>query len=488
MRLEKNNDYCATVVAIKTKVQLPKCDNVVAAMIFGNSVIVGKDTPEGEVGLFFPVETQLSHEFLSKNNLYRHQELNADQEKKGYFEDSRRIRAVKFRGYPSEGFFIPIESLTNLGLKTLPEIGQEFNVIEGIQICEKYIPKSERVKQVQGQKKPKKAAVKISRLVDNQFRLHPDTAQLKKNIHEIHPDDMISMSSKWHGTSFVVGNVLTVKPLKWKNRLAKRLGVEVEEQVYDSIWSSRKVVKGVTSYLETFSGNLKSKFRRALLSLWLPGFLKTKLQNKENAYQSIFGKGPGFYGYDLWEEIKNQIHDLLPKGVTVYGEAVGYLNTGKCIQKGYHYGAKPNTFDIYIYRVTYTNPDGFVFEFSWPQMTEFCATRGLKMVKEFFYGYAKDVFPDLMLTCTGEDWLEKWQEAFLTELLACKAFDMGDVKCKANNYEVPAEGLVLRKDFLQRCEAFKLKNFSFLSHETAELDKGEVDIETAQSVEAEEEV
>ena len=122
MRLEKNNDYCATVVAIKTKVQLPKCDNVVAAMIFGNSVIVGKDTPEGEVGLFFPVETQLSHEFLSKNNLYRHQELNADQEKKGYFEDSRRIRAVKFRGYPSEGFFIPIESLTNLGLKTLPEI------------------------------------------------------------------------------------------------------------------------------------------------------------------------------------------------------------------------------------------------------------------------------------------------------------------------------------------------------------------------------
>ena len=57
---------------------------------------------------------------------------------------------------------------------------------------------------------------------------------------------------------------------------------------------------------------------------------------------------------------------------------------------------------------------------------------------------------------------------------------MGDVMCKTNNYEVPAEGVVLRKDFLHRSEAFKLKNFRFFLHETKELDSGELDIESAQ--------
>lgn len=39
----------------------------------------------------FPLETQLSHEFVSQNNLYRNAELNKDQSQKGYFEENKDV-------------------------------------------------------------------------------------------------------------------------------------------------------------------------------------------------------------------------------------------------------------------------------------------------------------------------------------------------------------------------------------------------------------
>ena len=67
----ENPNYCAVVVALSTFVDLPNCDNVKAALIFGNSVIVAKSAQSGEVGLFFPVETQLDEKFCGANNLFR---------------------------------------------------------------------------------------------------------------------------------------------------------------------------------------------------------------------------------------------------------------------------------------------------------------------------------------------------------------------------------------------------------------------------------
>ena len=43
---------------------------------------------------------------------------------------------------------------------------------------------------------------------------------------------------------------------------------------------------------------------------------------------------------------------------------------------------------------------------------------------------------------------------------------------------VPAEGIVIRIDHLDRCEAYKLKSFAFLEGETKALDAGETDLET----------
>ena len=46
---------------------------------------------------------------------------------------------------------------------------------------------------------------------------------------------------------------------------------------------------------------------------------------------------------------------------------------------------------------------------------------------------------------------------------------MGDAMCSDNNYKVPAEGVVLRKDHLHTSEAYKLKNFAFLKKESEDL-------------------
>lgn len=84
--------------------------------------------------------------------------------------------------------------------------------------------------------------------------------------------------------------------------------------------------------------------------------------------------------------------------------------------------------------MTYTNPDGRVYEFSARQVQQWCVKEGLKPVEEYYYGYAKDLYPDLSVS-------EHWNENSLSE-------------------------------------AYKLKCIKFLEGESKSLDKGEVDIET----------
>lgn len=183
----KNKNYCATVVEIKTLVPLANCDNVVHAIIMGNSVVVSKETKIGDIGLFFPVETALSEAYLKANNLYRKGEMNEDPTQKGYFEENGRIRCVKFRQNKSEGLFMPWQSLkfTNFvksdwtkveGLIGTPlSIGDEFDELEGIEICHKYITKNSRTPGLPGNKKDRAGKKYESKLVDGQFRFHEDT-------------------------------------------------------------------------------------------------------------------------------------------------------------------------------------------------------------------------------------------------------------------------------------------------------------------------
>ena len=428
MKQPKNPNYAATVVKISNIIPLENCDNVVATMIMGNQVIVSKDTKINDVGLFFPVECELSTDYLSNNNLYRHSELNVDKNKKGYFEDNGRIRCVKFRGHNSEGLFMPIQSLDFI-TTVYPNIGQTFDELNDVEICKKY----EIVRKITNTNNVRKIDRKYkSKLVENQFRLHDDTEQLYRNLYKLYPSQIISITYKLHGTSFISSKVLCKKPLKWYEKALKSLGVDVVDTQYDYLYASRKVIKNA----ELNSGNSH------------------------------------FYGEDIWGLADAKIREFLQDGMTVYGEIVGYLPSGGAIQKDYDYGCAPNTFEIYIYRITYTNTSGKVFEFSAKQVQDWCKTTGLNAVPQLYYGYASDLYT-LLTGLDVEDDLDDWRINFLKALK--KQYNEAD--CFMCSNKVPEEGAVLRIE-KNKFEAYKIKSVSFLERESSLLDKNVLDIES----------
>lgn len=433
MKLKKpeNQNYSAMVVELKHFVELENCDNVKGAIIMGNQVIIPKDSKEGEVGIYFPLESQLSHEFVSNNNLYRHSNLNIDQNKKGYFEDNRRVRCVKFRGNKSEGMYIPLNSLKFVLGDKINElnVGDEFDELEGINICKKYMVKKNNSNQSSKKNKGKKA--KESKLVDNQFRFHDDTVQLYRNLHKLNSNDIISISYKMHGTSSISSKVLCKKKLNVFEKIFKTLGMNVVDKQYDNIYASRRVIKN-----EDLNPNAQH-----------------------------------FYGDDIWGLANERIKELLLDGMTVYYEIVGYTPSGSAIQGKFDYGCNVGEFDIYVYRITYTNPSGSVFEFSFKQMEEWCNSRGLKTVPLLYYGTIGNFFKENNIEIPKDD--RDWREIFLQLLKD----NYNEKDCYVCKNKVPEEGCVVRIEKLD-FEGYKCKSERFYAYETKMLDKGESDIES----------
>ena len=441
LKTPSNRNYCAVVTTINNHIPLAGRDKIVHAVIFGNKVIIGKNYPVGTVGVYFPAETQLSDKFCYENNLYSEPEWNKDKTKGYISHKNRRIRAIQLGGYESNGLFLSLDCLKFTGDISELKVGDEFDELNGIELCKKYIPYKE-LREASVSNKKSKAKVKVfNRLVDNQFHLHCDTSHLGKNVHKLDLKDLISITEKLHGTSGVSANVLVKKKLTWIEKVLLKLGLNIETMHYDTegIYSSRKVVKNA----------------------------------KEKNYT-----GNGYYGEsnDIWKEADKVIRPVLQKGESVYYEIVGYLPAGGYIQKGYDYGCiKPvdrfeygKNFMIYIYRVTTTNVDGQVHELSAKQVQQWCEANGLKPVPELFYGTIEQYLNGYSLV--------DWQEKFLQFLSA----DFWHNNCKMCNNNVPNEGIVVRKEILG-IDPYKYKSFQFLKYETACLDEGEVDIEEQSS-------
>ena len=436
----KNKNYCAVVVALERFAPLANCDNLKAALIFGNSVIVSKDVEAGAVGVFFPTETALSAAFLGPNNLFNKPELgNVDPTRKGYFEAHGRVRTVKFRGHKSEGFWIPLECLSFLGLP-LSEylVGSEFDAINETPICSKYISKRNQASTRQGKPGQSKKKSVADDIIEGQFRFHIDTAHLGRNIHRIDPATVISISEKWHGTSAIFANILIKRKLNWLERTLQRLGFSIQDHEYGFTWASRRVLKGVNQ------------------------------QAKADAVH--------FYSDDIWGIVGKEVAPLIPKGFTVYGEIVGYMPDGGMIQKGYHYGCQTGSHRFLVYRVTFVNEDGRVVELGWNQVQEFCTKQGMECVKQIFYGQAGQ-----LLSVTSFQNVEQWREALLDLI---HKDHVPDAMCAHNKMQVPLEGVVVRVERFDECESYKLKSFLFRKMESDSADNGEVDTETLQDVAA----
>lgn len=82
----------------------------------------------------------------------------------------------------------------------------------------------------------------LDKIIENQFRFHYDTVLIKKCPHVLHPNDLISITSKVHGTSGISAYVLCKQELNWKQKIARWLTGE-EFDKYDYLYSSRSVIK-----------------------------------------------------------------------------------------------------------------------------------------------------------------------------------------------------------------------------------------------------
>lgn len=443
----QDTNYRAKLVELPEPKKHPNADKLQIFSVDFQNIITDLSYNKGDVVIYFPLECTINKELISYINGFEDKTLNQDQAQKGFFNKHSRVRAVRLRQEPSQGFVIKANLFSDwLNTKKLPlstyELNVEFDSFKDIVICQKYVAKTQST----GTTNPKQSVKGISKLVEGQFRLHNDTENIRRNIDKLQLEDYIGIHYKKHGTSFVVGNVLTNRKLSWFEKFLLKFKVNVQTKVYDIIYSSRRVVK--------------------------------------NQYETQDKKG--FYNTDIWGEVKEELKAKIPKGFTLYGEIIGFNSDGSAIQGKYDYGCKvfpkcgsskgidnpamAGEHKTYIYRITFTNEDGFVVELNDLQIEEFCNKYGLLYADTFiWYGTVKQYLYKNNLDGFGDD----WQQAFIADLEQ----KHNEKDCYMCVNKVPEEGIVIRKNNIFTYEAYKLKSFRFLEAESKQLDTGEANLE-----------
>ena len=315
--------YAAIVSRVEVRPH-PNADRLAIGSVNGIQVIVGVDTPDGTLGVYFMSDGQLSEQFSTTNNLVRVK--NADGTTSGgMFEDNRRVRAMNIRGVKSDGFWCEFDYLRRAGVSeqtiaTLVE-GNTFTELDGISICNKYVTPSTAQAILNREKnKPRESKV-LS------FPEHTDTQQYHYYKETIKPGSLIIITEKLHGTSMRFGNVPVRRNLSWLEKLAQRFGAKVQETEYQHVIGTRRVILGDND------------------------------------------KG-GYYGNEEFR--RNVVHGLVLKpNEILYGEIVGYTTDGRQIMPDhdatkvskeftkrygstmrYNYGARHGECRMYIYRIT----------------------------------------------------------------------------------------------------------------------------------------
>lgn len=381
--------HCGYVVKVTELRKHSNADRLQVATFFGNDTIVDLSVQVGDFGVYFPVDLQLSEEYCAKNNLVRKKDENGNNIGGFLDPDKRNIKAIKLRGEKSDGLFMPLDAFAycwDLDKEEVPEgceitipmgLGDQVTVLNGHEICKKYIPKRQnRNGSYSAGNHTRKTRVPYAPL----FAEHADTEQLAYNHGAFKPGDEVEITLKMHGTSQRTGYLPVLQPVKktfWQKLFKKEPN---PVYAYDYVSGTRRVV------MEDFEG------------------------------------GNSFYGSNEFrEQHHNTFVGKLNKGETVYYEVVGFTNTGAPIMadgsnKGldkefikmygettrFSYGCSPNPIpalmygptgevraeavpqsDLYVYRMTMTNEDGFVIDYTPDFMRHRCEQMGVKTVQVF---------------------------------------------------------------------------------------------------------
>lgn len=512
-------NYLATICKVGEVHPIEGADKICRTVVNGFDIVIGKDTKEGDIVVYVPVESAICDGFLSANNLYEigqweknanHAEVGAllakvDELKGegkhdeaetvykeakslvGYFNKRNRVRIITLKGISSNGFIASVNSLVkydpelaDVNWETL--IDTQFNYIDDNEFCHKYIPpinEPNRTSQRNFNKRMKKLK-RFDRLVDGQFAYHYDTVRIEgSNFYKLlQPTDTVTLTTKVHGTSIILANILVNRKLSLLEKIKKFFGVKVQLTEYGNVYSSRSVIK--------------------------------------NRYINN-GDKHDFYGIDIWGCVNRDFAPYLEKGMTVYGEVVGYLEgSDKMIQKDHDYGCKVGQWKFMPYRITMTDEYGDKKEWNIDEVDAW--TR--KLVAEhpeltdkvlfldiLYHGKLADIYPDIDVeNHWHENFLERLKndENFYMELKEpmCHLYEAEAIAAKeaiekakeqnqskkvisklTKDYEkwesmrAPREGIVIRIDDDPHAEAFKIKTNAHYHREAIQHDADEVDIE-----------
>lgn len=457
--------YNAYVTRIKNLRKHTNADRLQCGECFGNTVVVSLEYEDNQLGVYFPTDGQLSQEFADKNNLLRKKD-SAGNNIGGYMDpEKRNVTAVRLRGEKSDGLFMPLQSLESFGdISTLKE-GDIINVFNGHEICKKYIPKTnKRTGRPTDGNKTRKKKDPIAPL----FAEHADTEQLAYNLGAFKPGDEIEITLKMHGTSQRTGYLPRLKGYKRTllDRILRRPGKPIYEYGYVS--GTRRVVLG------DFDGE-------------------------------------GFYGSNAFrEQHAKKFEGKLMKGETVYYEVVGFTDTGApimgncenkklndkefikqygettCFSYGCESSGKKRMYgtddrgyfaidldvpqsDVYVYRMTMTNEDGFVVEYTPDFMRYRCEQMGIKTVP---------VFTQVILP-SAEYFDDEHTVGNYVMIMAEQYYDGPDPVGETH----VREGVVVRICNRPKFCAYKHKNFAFKCLEgIVKADAEAPDMEEAQEV------
>ena len=370
--------YRAYITRVTNIRPAENADRLNACEVFGNTTIIDKTITEDDIVVYFPSDGQISIEFGEKNNLFCRKD-EAGNNVGGFIDPvKRRITAIKLRGNRSDGLVLPLSCLNycyehgdasiELCVGDIIE-----GCVNGHDICQKYIPRHQnKQNNMNASNHTRKVKVEVSPL----FTEHADTEQLVYNLSAFKPGDQIEITLKMHGTSQRTGYLPVFKGYKrtfW-DKILRREGAPI----YD--WG------------------------------YVSGTRRTVLEDYEG----------GYYGSNAFREVHSKkFEGKLWKGETVYYEVVGFTDTGVPImgscsneklgkdfvkQYGketiFSYGCEPHPetwvphdhceleprkpkSDIYVYRMTITNEDGQVVEYTPDFMRYRCEQMGVKTVPVF---------------------------------------------------------------------------------------------------------
>lgn len=419
------------ILVTKIKVSKhPNADRLQIGHIFGSQVIVGLNVKDDDLGLYFPTDGQLSEEYATFNDLVAKYDENGNKISGGYFNEKRRVTAQTFRKVKSDGFWMPISSISYItGYEKLKDgdiLLEDSNgdvVFNGHKLARKYFTPA--TLQQRTSNKVNKTTVNMPE--------HKDTDQFAYYYHTIPVGAKITITSKLHGTSQRYGNVRTAIMLPWYKRLINK--------VYP-IFATTKHQHHIGT-------------RRVIL--------------KEDTTKSYYGN----------EQFRKDVVDgvVLQRGEIIYGEVVGYVDINRPIMAAhdtskykelknfndpmiYNYGLRDGEATFYVYRITQENKDGMYEDLSMEEVISRAKELGLNTVPVLdtfiYHGNSEALFNLVDTIVNGKD--KKPIPDFIdkSHLL---------------------EGVVIRVDYNGTTTFYKHKNWWFKLLEGIVKDTDVVDIE-----------